>query len=491
MELNQTSLCYYDKRLSRISTCTETADAIVPDTFPDVARIICAYGTIAVKDQTPQSGRLLISGVVQTAVLYEPEGGGSSRLLTIPISFARIEECDGLETDTICSVKCCPATIEATAVNSRKVNVSVQLCFSTEGYSKTACEVTEQIAVPDIELLCTPCPITLIEQAHSYAITVLDDVNLPDAADLTLLHTACSFRAVECRAMHGKIVLKGEAAVQCLALQDDGAVRVLNNGTPFTQILELPEAEEGDVIQASLTAQDTDCRIEGDGLLSYTVAASALITLRRTRSLQMIRDLYLPGKALQLQEEQAIVHTMPPQLPFSCETTENMQTAQHVSHVVTAQAYCCGVKRISAEEVQITAAVQVLYLGDDQKICALHRLLPVAMSCAAIGELSDIALRAHASPSGEKGLLLTITASGLVASEDRLAFRHITSIEPSEPSRADDGVTLVLRCIDQEECLWDIAKKCGTTVKAIRSANGLAEEAEQVSKTMLLIPIQV
>ena len=242
----------------------------------------------------------MLSGIVQTTVLYEPENGGSPRLLTIPVSFAHIEECDGLETDTVCSVACRPAVIEATAVNSRKVNVSVQLCFSTEGYSKTACEVTEQIDLPDIELLRTAYPVTLIEQVRSYAITVLDDVNLSDASDLTLLHTACAFRAVECRAMHGKIVLKGEAAIQCLALQEDGAVRVLSNSTPFTQILELPEAEEGDTVQACLTAQDTDCRIDADGLLSYTVAASALITLRRTRSLQMIHDLYLPGKALQL-----------------------------------------------------------------------------------------------------------------------------------------------------------------------------------------------
>ncbi|MFR3788018.1 MAG: SPOCS domain-containing protein [Agathobaculum desmolans] len=491
MELNQTSICYYDKRLSRISTCTESADTIVPDTFPDVSRIICAYGTISVKDQTPQSGRLLLSGIVQTTVLYEPENGGSPRLLTIPVSFAHIEECDGLETDTVCSVACRPAVIEATAVNSRKVNVSVQLCFSTEGYSKTACEVTEQIDLPDIELLRTAYPVTLIEQVRSYAITVLDDVNLSDASDLTLLHTACAFRAVECRAMHGKIVLKGEAAIQCLALQEDGAVRVLSNSTPFTQILELPEAEEGDAVQACLTAQDADCRIDADGLLSYTVAASALITLRRTRSLQMIHDLYLPGKALQLQEEQTTFRTMPPQLPFSCEATENLQTAQHVSHVITAQAYCCGVKRSTAEELQITAAIQILYLSDDQKICALHRLLPVAMSCAAAGELSDIDLRAHASPAGEKGLLLTITASGLVASEERLMFRHIITLEPTESSCPADGVTLVLRCIDQEERLWDIAKNCGTTVKAIRSVNGLSEETEQVSQTMLLIPIQV
>ena len=83
MELNQTSICYYEKKLAHISVATESADSIVPDTFPDIGRIVCAYGTAAIKDQTPQNGRLLVSGTVQTTVLYEPENGGKLRRLSV------------------------------------------------------------------------------------------------------------------------------------------------------------------------------------------------------------------------------------------------------------------------------------------------------------------------------------------------------------------------------------------------------------------------
>ena len=81
MELNQTSICYYEKKLAHISAATESADSIVPDTFPDIGRIVCAYGTAVIKDQTPQNDRLLVSGTVQTTVLYEPENGGKLRRL--------------------------------------------------------------------------------------------------------------------------------------------------------------------------------------------------------------------------------------------------------------------------------------------------------------------------------------------------------------------------------------------------------------------------
>ena len=489
MELNQTSICYYDKRLCRIAACTETADTIVPDTFPDVGRVVGAFGTASVKERTPQSGRLLISGTVQAVILYEPEGGGLRRL-TVPVSFAHIEECDGLDAESICSVACRTALVEAVAVNSRKLSVNVQLCFSIECYGKTECDITEGVALPGIQLCSIQQSVPLIGQARVYPVTVLDDVSLQDAAGLSLLHTSCQMQITECRAIRGKAVLKGEAAVQCLALQEDDVVRVLSSSTPFTQIFELPDAEEGDTADALVTVHEADCRLEEDGLLSYTVSASALITLRCTHQLQQINDLYLPGKTLQLQEEQIILHTMPPLTPFSAETSESVQTAQHVSHVVAAEACCCGAKRVEENTLQITAAVQILYLSDDQQLYAMQRMLPLTMPCTVPGEVTQIELSARASSAGETGMLLTVSAAGMAAYGEQLPFRHITEAATGEATQAADGVTLRLRYIDQEQQLWDIAKACGATVEAIRRANDLAADIAAVSHTMLLIPIQ-
>ena len=218
MELNQTSICYYEKKLAHISAATESADSIVPDTFPDIGRIVCAYGTAVIKDQTPQNGRLLVSGTVQTTVLYEPENGGKLRRLSVPVTFAHIEECEGVSAESVCSTVCRIAAVEAEAMNSRKVCVSVQLCLLTEGYCKVECDVTESVELDSIECLSHLQSITLLEQVRSYPVTILDDIQLADAAELSLLHTDCTMQVSECRAMHGRIIVKGEAVLHCLSL---------------------------------------------------------------------------------------------------------------------------------------------------------------------------------------------------------------------------------------------------------------------------------
>ena len=135
-----------------------------------------------------------------------------------------------------------------------------------------------------------------------------------------------------------------------------------------------------------------------------------LSRLRRTHQLQQIDDLYLPGRALQLQEERVTLHTMPPLTPFATEASETVQTAQHVSHVVAASACCCGAKRDADGALQITAAVQVLYLSDDQQLYVMQRLLPLTMPCAVPGDLTQIELSARASSAGESDMLLTVVS---------------------------------------------------------------------------------
>lgn len=61
--------------LDTVNTYEETADAIVPDTFPDLMRIAAVFGTPQLKDDVPQSGRVFLSGSIRMTVFYVPEGG--------------------------------------------------------------------------------------------------------------------------------------------------------------------------------------------------------------------------------------------------------------------------------------------------------------------------------------------------------------------------------------------------------------------------------
>ncbi len=489
MELEQKRIVYCRRQLAQTSACTETADCIVPDAFPDVGRVVYACGTAAIGDHAPQNGRLLISGTVQTVILYEPENGGGLRRLEVPLSFAHIEECAQLDSSSVCLVECRVSAVEASVVNSRKLSIAADLVLTAECYDKTACDYTENIADDHLELLSETCEAVLPDEAQLFSFSVLEDILVEETDGLSLLKQSCTLQITECRAMRDRIVVRGEAALRCLVMQLDGAVRTISKTTPFTQVFELTGAVEEDTPDAQLTVRSLECRIAADHSLSCTVNVDALVLLRRSHTLHCITDFYLPGVLLKTREDSASLYSNPEPQPFSAESVESIQTAAHISHVICADAVCCGV-RAAEKGLQISASVQVLCLDDEQRLCSVQRVLPLTFTGIEAGTCLRPSLSVRAQTVGERGLTLTVTAEGECERETPLTLRHLCSVEQTA-RQADTGVTLLVRHIAEETRLWDIAKDCGSTRAAICAANDLPSDTAAVSDTMLLVPLRI
>ena len=181
--------------------------------------------------------------------------------------------------------------------------------------------------------------------------------------------------------------------------------------------------------------------------------------------LHCITDFYLPGVLLKTREDSVSLYSSPEPQPFSAESVESIQTAAHISHVICADAVCCGV-RAAEKGLQISASVQVLCLDDEQRLCSVQRVLPLTFTGIEAGTCLRPSLSVRAQTVGERGLTLTVTAEGECERETPLTLRHLCSVEQTA-RQADTGVTLLVRHIAEETRLWDIAKDCGSTRAAI------------------------
>lgn len=68
-------------------TQEETAETIVPDYLPDIARIIETEGRVFLHSRELRDGKAEVSGTVRVTVLYTPEGEGGIRTLDFSIPF--------------------------------------------------------------------------------------------------------------------------------------------------------------------------------------------------------------------------------------------------------------------------------------------------------------------------------------------------------------------------------------------------------------------
>lgn len=492
MELKKNKLEYWDSILSRISNYEEGTDAIVPDTYPDIGRIVCARGMLNVKDAAPQKDRMLISGTVKTAVLYLPEGESELRRLDVPLTFAHIEECRGIHEDTCCFARCMLAGVEAVAVNSRKVSVTARMVFELSAYQPTSVLLTESIenGDPSIETQCENWEVTLIDQLSVNDFTVLEDAQLADADDLDLLHASCEFRPTECRAMNGKAVVRGDAVVTGMGLQPDGELRTFEQTSNFMQVFPCEGLEEGTPVSVRLAANSLDCRIEPGGILSFSIGAAAMLCAERSHALCTVSDLYSTTHELQTETRNIALQEHKTVGRLSAECTRDIALGEGVSHLIQSSAVLTGSPTAGGDgRLNVPVICQGLYQNEDGVVHGFAKPMTLEFTADA-DRCEQCRVQVASAVCGKEGVTLRIRLEGDNIEGARHELRDLTEITMGDPLPSNrEGVTLVLRYIEGEEALWDVARKCRTTVGAIRGANGLGENEATVSGQMLLIPM--
>ena len=123
LELKKACLDAYETGGEWTLTQEETAETIVPDYCPDIARIIHTGGNVYIHSREVRDGKAAVSGTVRVSVLYTPEGEGGVRTLEFSMPFTvesdhrSLDGCVFLMADTEVEA------LESRMLNPRKVEL--------------------------------------------------------------------------------------------------------------------------------------------------------------------------------------------------------------------------------------------------------------------------------------------------------------------------------------------------------------------------------
>ena len=497
MELTKTNLNWSRLLLDSQRTYEESSDAIVPDTFPDILRISASYGTVQLKDDAPQTGRVLISGTVPVTVLYVPEGGGLRRL-TVPISFAHIEECPGISEESQLFVTCQVVSTDASVMNSRKLAVNAILSIRCSVFLPEQVTLTNGIDSPDssLELLSSSHTVTVPAAVQRREFTMMDDLPLPELDRFAeLFAPRGDLCTTECRILNGKAVLKGECLLHLLGLTQDGELDHIDCAMPFTQIFEAPDFKESQQIAVRFSLRHLDAEKGEDGQLSVGIGINLLLTAFSTQTIQSIDDIYHLQYPVHVETDTIELPACHPMSEFGCEGSETIPVGMKVVSVADVRAVPDTVLQ-DGDRFSLRMMASILYRSDDGEYYSINRAIHMPLRLPdGTGKIqvTGIVCRASATVSGENSVVLSLSGRCALLCEEPLRLSDIrqltvdTASAPEHPS----PVSLILRYVDQEERLWDIAKHYRTTVDAIRQANQIGVDCQSAASQMLLIPVRV
>lgn len=495
IQFRQEGCPYLRRAVCQYQTQEQTQEVRLPDSMPDIGRVLGCWGQILIRGKEWRGSGMMVSGGVMAWVLYAPEDGSAPASVECWIPFQLKWDFPQTQRDGFILVDPVLRSIDARSTSARKLMARANVGATGEALEPAEEQLFIAEKLPeDVQLLQRSYPMMLPLESGEKLFDMEEELPLPEGKPCPekVLRYAVEPTVLEHKVMAGRLIFRGKATVHMLYQSEDGTWNSWQCELPFSQYAQLDRdySSGSDAnIQVVLTSLDLQ-RDEGGRMQLKCQLAGQYVVFDRVM-VDMTEDAYSPTREVELQTQQL---RLPKRLDRVWrELTVSGESEGVAGQILDVSCMTDDVQQLqSGNELQITvpAKMQVLYTDENG---ALQSSVISAQGHCVIPSAPDNDIRVRQQLFQVRA---SQTADGIgVEAECQLVVdvyaEHgntmVTGVRLGEQVEPDPNrPSLILRSCGDEQ-LWDIAKKCGTTVDAIRSANQLVQEPEKGQ--MLLIPV--
>ena len=489
IEFRETPIACLREQAVEVLYQEETAELIIPDSYPDVQAVVDCGAVGCLRDQEVQAGSLTASGSFQACVLYIPEEGEPCLLESWMPFTARLNR-EEIRSESLATSELRIRGVDARILNSHKLVLRVSYAIRLTAYERTALRIRD--AAPDdaLQLRRTKERGTFPVACAERNLTVSELVELPPlgAEVRKILKAVPEIQFTDRKITDGSAVLKGCLALHLLYQLENETLGCFDIQIPISQYLDFDEPVEGGTIR--LCASLTDFQLEREEGWMVTAGIRVQAVVWRQVELPLICDGYCVGRSFEAEYEPIrILEAL--DAPTVAKTAEGMLHG-NMQRLIDSTAFLdFPVCRRSKDEITVTAAVTMhaLYYDAAGRLCGESVrseesgtfALSEGAVCFADAEAGG---SCYASVSGEaRSVCCAVNLTARCFAEKQM--QTMVSAAVGEPLAADENRPSLIVRRAAAGSLWEIAKTSGTTVRAICEANGL--EGEQLDEPMLLL----
>lgn len=474
----------------------QTQEIKLPDAMPDVGKVLGAWGQTMIRGKDWRGNGMGVSGGVMVWILYAPEDGSVPRSVEAWIPFQMRWDFPQTQRDGTIIASCLLRSVDARLISARKLMARAVVDVAGEALEPVQMELYESEELPeDICLLRRSYPVRIPRESGEKTFLLEEELAIPaSCGDVQrVIYYSLQPELIDKKVMGDKVVFRGTALIHMLCRCGEGELKACDFDIPFSQYAELTREYDSHAttnVVPEITNLELDIQEPGTFRLKAGLVGQYVIYDRPV--VEIIEDAYSPNRSVTIHKEawNAPVILEQKQEMIKAEQSVEIQGQRMVD--ISFQLGHPGMYRGGAcVEMEIPGTFQMLYYDDSGNLQSESARWEkkTEISADLNSELTAMCRRSgrcygafgggNASLHGDL-LLDCVTTSGA-------GFSVVTGLDLEEPKpQANDRPSLILRRVGVDS-LWDIAKESGSTVDAIRQANGIAEEPEM--DRILLIPI--
>ena len=515
MELIKKNFHMLSRKSEAVNQVTFDEDYNVPDTKPDVGRMIQKKGEVVIEDVEVSEGQANIRGNLKFYLLYVGEGDDNRVYsLTGELAIDEILHLQGLESgDKIC-LKWEIEDLSLHVINSRKLNVKALVSF------EAAVDELMQVQIP-IEIKEAADVSRKMKNIRVLGLGVHKKDTLRLKKEITLasnkpniheiLWNDIEVRGLDIRAGADSVAVKGELFVFALYSADDDSdpLQWVEQAISFSEHVACPGCtlEMIPNIEASLLQTTAQVKPDVDGeerILQVEAVLELEMKIYREGEYTLIQDVYTPHRqCIPVRQERTLERLLVKNYS-KCRVAERTALEEPRGKVLQICHSDGSVKVDSAETVkdgiQVEGIIQVriLYIvsDDDMPFYSVETAVPFShvVEARGIDDSCRTCLRADLeqlstsmADSSDIEIKAVLNLNALVLG--RMTENIMVSVEEKEVDRKARSAMPGILCyqVQEGDSLWDIARTFCTTMEEISSLNQLEGEELTPGTSLILV----
>lgn len=510
-ELETENIMIYEPlKAANVKAVVDT-DIIVPDTKPDVLNILQVNALSSIQEKSIQNDRIAVTGTIDYTVLYS---GGDENIEVKSINyktpFTQLIEAEGISDDMFNYVISSVSHVEFKIQNSRKINIKSVVSFDTGIIGKTTVSSVSSI-VTNIKLPVKKDTVKALNMAvcSENSFFVSDELKFPGIPGEIneILKTDIKLSSREIKTMNNKIVIKGSVITDTL-YSVEGDMYHMENETPFTEVIDAQglTPEMHTELKYSVRSADFElCSGEAENYVSFSGNIDVLIKAYEENIYEIISDVYCPDYETEISKSSYSVRSVKDTVADSCSISEIVSLSDSMPGIV--KVYNLTVNPVTEDIIPSEGYAQIegyldtrlLYLSDSKNlpVYSLTKKIPISLRVDNKAIDKDSFLDSNVTLEHSSYILksdrdaeirATLKISGKIITQNTVELISDINIFEDEPLKKHDQPGIVIYFADENEALWDIAKRYNTTKDEIADVNNIEPDTPLKKRQQLLIP---
>lgn len=514
MELIKTNI-HMDRTECRMETqFTLDEDTNVPDSKPDIARILLSDGYIKTEEIRAYDEQVLVRGKLVYHILYESDDSfGALHSLNGKIQFEERINADCISSGDNPLVETDLEHLHVTTINSRKINVQALMLMTVLQETVYDEEISSGVTKDEpVEYRLCEQQLLNIAVMKKDILRIRDEVKLPNNLpelseiiwyDLTVAN-------MEFKPADEKLNAKGELHLFVIyrTAGSDTSYEFYESTIPFSQNMECFGSKDFYIpnITYSLSQKECEIRPDLDGeerIIGFDVVLDLYVKLYEDKNLEYVCDIYGIHNDVEAEYEDYLVKTllaqstalmhMQEKVPFNFKGEDLLQIKYNNAQLVPESASIGD----SGVNVKGYLAITMLYITNDDRFPyrtgTFELPFEYFIDIPGINQQTIYQLNANLeqcviNPAGSDLLDVKVSAAFEVFAYDQNTIRAVDELENSDK---EDHIALrpgiAVYFAKDGDNLWNIGKEYRVPLARIRELNALSSDTIRKGQKLIVM----